>query len=634
MALQVWMPLTDSVNNQGLSNNITTENNGPIISNQGKIGSCYQFDGEDDYISLTGEELYTAIRGGTHPFSVAFWVYHNDDTRAIILGDYMLPGAINFNIELLDSHTVRFYWNATPNKIFANSSVGLQTWAHVAIVYTGTEVDLYVNGALISDKYIGTLQERVKTAGYYYLGRDNRTGATVLNGRLNDFRIYNHALSAKEVHEIAKGLILHYPLNRGGFGLDNLLKENNNAIYHLSNDSSKYPATRSYMEENGVKYEHIVRTNYTSWPTAFSIYGNIPKTCIDSSVAGEMVVTATVWVRCSHDQSNSYLYFCDINLSGTTKVTRSEVIPIKANQWTKMVVTKTLEYSYTDLREGVRAWDLSVYGLSIPSGEIENFYFDFRQDYKVEIGSVSTLWTPNPADSLYSALGLDDNIIADVSGYRHNGTLHNITYSTDTPKYNLCSEFKSANTSYVKCNDSDWMVEKATDITINFWASTDDWTLQTSPRLFSCTEGGGFNTEKGSSGYIRFPCYVYTDNAGTKAYKYTNTFLKLSDLSAGFHMFTFIYNTTGQKLYIDGKLYKDYSFTSYGLHFNKNARLFLGCEANTANPTTPYTDMKMSDFRIYATTLSPESILELYNSPISVANTGSLLTSGEFSEGL
>ena len=222
MSLQVWMPLINSVNNQGLGN-IAIENNGAIINNQGKIGSCYQFDGSDDYISLEGESLYSTIKGGTHPFSVAFWVYHNDDTRGIILGDYMLSGAINFNIELLANHTVRFYWNASPNKIFANSSVGLQTWAHIAIVYTGSEVDLYINGTLISDKYVGVLPERNKTSGCYYLGRDNRTGATVLNGCLNDFRIYDHALSAKEVHEIAKGLILHYPLNRGGFGNDNLI---------------------------------------------------------------------------------------------------------------------------------------------------------------------------------------------------------------------------------------------------------------------------------------------------------------------------------------------------------------------------------------------------------------------------
>jgi len=35
-------------------------------------------------------------------------------------------------------------------------------------------------------------------------------GAEKLTGYLNDVRIYNHALSPKEVEEIAKGLVLHY----------------------------------------------------------------------------------------------------------------------------------------------------------------------------------------------------------------------------------------------------------------------------------------------------------------------------------------------------------------------------------------------------------------------------------------
>jgi len=38
-----------------------------------------------------------------------------------------------------------------------------------------------------------------------------------LNGYLNDFRIYNHALSTKEVREIAKGLLLHYKLDQAAF---------------------------------------------------------------------------------------------------------------------------------------------------------------------------------------------------------------------------------------------------------------------------------------------------------------------------------------------------------------------------------------------------------------------------------
>ena len=41
---------------------------------------------------------------------------------------------------------------------------------------------------------------------------------------MNDFRIYDHALSPLEVKEISKGLILHYLLNRNGWGQENLHK--------------------------------------------------------------------------------------------------------------------------------------------------------------------------------------------------------------------------------------------------------------------------------------------------------------------------------------------------------------------------------------------------------------------------
>lgn len=149
-------------------------------------------------------------------------------------------------------------------------------------------------------------------------------------------------------------------------------------------------------------------------------------------------------------------------------------------------------------------------------------------------------------------------------------------------------------------------------MTINLWAYSSNWSNTT--KLFSCTESGGWNTEGGNSGYIRFPIYVATNAAQTSyAYKYNSQELKISDLSAGWHMLTFIYNSTGNKVYVDGQLHSSYAFTSYGIRYNTNARLFLGCEANTASPYTPYFNGKLSDFRIYATVLSAEDVLSLYN---------------------
>ena len=40
MSLQIWLPLTDDLHNQGLSE-INVINNGATLDNNGKIGKCY-----------------------------------------------------------------------------------------------------------------------------------------------------------------------------------------------------------------------------------------------------------------------------------------------------------------------------------------------------------------------------------------------------------------------------------------------------------------------------------------------------------------------------------------------------------------------------------------------------------------
>ena len=180
-------------------------NNGTVSgvtysSDSARYSVSTQFDGSDDYIEVTSSALYQVIQGGTVPFTIAFWIYHDDSTRAIAFGDYGLTGGIGFNIELSASHGLRFYWNGNPDW---NTSVAVATsgWSHAAFVYDGTDLKCYKDGVLTATKS-GTLSTKTKTSGAYRLGRDNRSGTTVLNGKMSDFRIYATALSADDILEL------------------------------------------------------------------------------------------------------------------------------------------------------------------------------------------------------------------------------------------------------------------------------------------------------------------------------------------------------------------------------------------------------------------------------------------------
>lgn len=219
---------------------------------------------------------------------------------------------------------------------------------------------------------------------------------------------------------------------------------------------------------------------------------------------------------------------------------------------------------------------------------------------------------------------LENNAEYDCSGYNNETSIiGTLTDSTDTPRYNKSTKFNGSN-SAIKIINNNWMPQGMSAMTINLWAKNSSWNSNT--HFFSCAESGGFNTETGQSGYLRFPVHVYTTEGLTStAYKYDSKELQLSALSTtDWNMITWVYDSTGTKTYINGVLHHTYTNTSYGIHFNTNARLFLGCEASGANPSSPYYGGYMSDFRLYATAFSADDILELYQTAASIDSKGNL----------
>ena len=177
-------------------------------NSSGKIGKCYK--GMLEY-HLSNDPLTT------NQISVACWVE----------GDSFGPyNNIIFCANTSDSEDSKCYFSIISNTtlnfgINASSTYSISytfatnIWYHVAATYDGDKIRLYVNGELKGTS--NSLNITPRTAlNYGIMCRSlDSTGINVVGWSqyYNDFRLYDHCLSPKEVHEIAKGLVLHYPMN-------------------------------------------------------------------------------------------------------------------------------------------------------------------------------------------------------------------------------------------------------------------------------------------------------------------------------------------------------------------------------------------------------------------------------------
>ena len=243
MSLQVWLPLNGNLDNQGLGD-IEVTNNGATIDNSGKIGKCYYFDGNAHYLQFSESvgDLYSG------DFSYAVWLKPMDDTRSVICSEYASSGASNIAFELSASRQVRLYWNGSPDISSTGCILPKSQWTHVTITRSGNEAKFYMNGEL-KYTYTGTLSNRTSTAKIR-LGDDYRGGTSVsYMGYMNDFRLYDHALSAKEIKLLSQGLVAHYTL-------DNMINTSNLIINGYGELGGNIGWTNTNVSTTEIPSEH------------------------------------------------------------------------------------------------------------------------------------------------------------------------------------------------------------------------------------------------------------------------------------------------------------------------------------------------------------------------------------------
>ena len=220
MSLQLWLPLTKDSRNYGATNSNITVNNATVNTN-GKLGSCYSFNGTSSYLLGT----HNFITNNLQDWTFSCWMKINATTAGQTL--FSCRTSVSSTGITVFYYGSQWYiddgarWQFTPTVTIAKD-----TWYHVCVIRKkGVGKYLYINGVLDSSTATTGTPTIISTTNYT-IGASQNTSTTAsgnwVNGYLNDIRFYDHAISMAELKEISKGLVVHYKLDEF-YSSDNLI---------------------------------------------------------------------------------------------------------------------------------------------------------------------------------------------------------------------------------------------------------------------------------------------------------------------------------------------------------------------------------------------------------------------------
>jgi hypothetical protein len=95
--------------------------------------------------------------------------------------------------------------NSNPGQQLLNSTsmIPLATWKHIAVALDGQTASIYIDGTLESTSAITLKLSDLGTTASNWLGRSQYAQDPYFKGTLDDFRIYDRALTAEQIAAIA-----------------------------------------------------------------------------------------------------------------------------------------------------------------------------------------------------------------------------------------------------------------------------------------------------------------------------------------------------------------------------------------------------------------------------------------------
>ena len=590
MSLQVWLPLTKDLRNQGLSN-ITVTNNGATFNSVGKLGGCYSFNNSAIGIGATNITL-----GNT--FSITCWIkinsYNSDWANAFKIYkdgyDYigLCMNQTSASTKQLGFHIYKNNGSNTRTGAYDAYYMPLTvgTWYHLCFIVTPSEVKTYQNGINIRTGSITTTFPSVFNYSLS-LGKSSLFGG--LDCSMNDFRLYNHALSQMEVKELAKGLVLHYPLNRQGWGQNNLIVTNSMAP--TSGTSGWSSAGTGWANSNvissGASNGHAIRCTYSG--TSQTSGGIHHPTGVDKTT----LTTGAIYTLSARIRASKACIATFHNELMTTSNTIN-------------LTTDWKTYSYSCKIDNTRSYHSNIIYVRAADA-VQNMWIECDW-IKLEEGAKATPWGPNSAETLYTTMGLNSTTEYDCSGFCNNGTRSGtFTWTSDTPKYTVSTKFNGAEVIVVPFTCGS--ISEA--VTVACWGYESNWNVSTAERLLgAATNSSGWCIGDYGSENTLFAFYA---NGGY------NAATGFKQLSTGWHHFVITFDGLNLIYYVDGQQFSKKTFSTKQVatgNYNINIGRHYGGGYNFKG--------NMSDIRIYATALSADDVKSLYQNSAYIDSSGNV----------
>ena len=601
MSLRVWLPLMGDLHNQGLDDISLTASANSSVSQGGKIGSCYQFGtSTSSYLKFNNVNF---IKNFTE-CSVSLWVkiltWQSSYNTYFQFGFSGVSWA-HYIFGLLRNSTGSTLCFTISNGISATNancltpSLELNKWYHITLTYKDGHCKIYINGQMTKD-YSTSIVPDFSKVTFGTIGAGGPSGGSYqTNSQINDFRVYDHCLSQKEVKEISKGLIVHYPLDNEGCGNPNLITKSMLASQPWAGG---YYGDEYYKGKTAMKVSSSYMYSRTSNGT----------TCIFPSLTFEPGVQYTLSLDwCDHLRTDNYTSSMYLRFRYTDGTTSAIVSPTANNDadWVHKTLTSTAGKDVEALTTTYgRGGTISIANL------------------KLEKGTIETSWSP-PIDEI-------DNTIEDCSGFGNNGvvwkydTEGEFELNTNSPKYNFCSYINSLNSTSNAASGTVYIYGECplvspNQLTVSFWCNPQGgYAGQTGQGQFSLTNNSiGSNA---ANDYQTAPMN-HRDSAVDINSGSTHKRLSIDFTKNAWHYYTIVYDGRYGKAYKDGVQTSTIDMGAE-LSFDNMKAVVIGF--SKAGGVWRRNKSYYSDFRFYVTALSDEDILELYHTGQSIDNENNL----------